>query len=674
MRSATEQREDMNRGLIAVQTKTGIFLSWRLFKREATGAGATGLTGVDFKVLRNGNEIALVKDSTNYLDTEGKSTDRYCVEPILPDALAQKLSAFRASQRSAEVSAFCSGENYIDVPVKRPEGGITPAGEAFTYHLNDMSVGDVNGDGEYEYIVKWDPSNSHDVSHRGYTGRCIIDCYTLSGTLLWRLDMGPNIRAGAHYTQFMVYDLNGDGRAEMVVKSAPGTKMTRYNADGSILSEAYITIPESDLRSGIRHEDNYVCSAEDYRNHLIRVFMNWHKHPEVVAGQWPKTLEECFAIEKKYSYPLKESDAVSLTDYFLDVYAPSRSDKNKLREFEGFIYEGPEYLTLFAGDGQELDTIMYPFPREDDGLMWGDYSMKRIEPCNRVDRFLAGVAYLDGIHPAVVMCRGYYTRTTLAAYDVIGNRLHPLWTVDSGFVRMSNPFNDNPHELEGTDPVYGSLAGQGNHSLATADVDGDGRQEIIYGAACIDHDGSLLYSSYDIRPDGKRTKLGHGDSMHVAKIDPDREGLQIFNVFEGASAVPYGYALRDAATGEVLHRYDEEGNDLGKFGFYAETDLGRCMIGDIDPKVRGLQVWVHDVYDCKGRKLPITAPSTDQAIRWAADLTTQVLDGADYLDTSVRRGVVNDPYHGVMLKPKQTLVNNGTKGNPCLVADLFGDF
>ncbi len=252
----------MNRGLIAVQTKTGIFLSWRLFKREATGAGATGLTGVDFKIFRNGNEIATVTDSTNYLDTEGKSTDRYCVEPILPDALAQKLSAFRASQRSAEVSAFRSGENYIDVPVKRPEGGITPAGEAFTYHLNDMSVGDVNGDGEYEYIVKWDPSNSHDVSHRGYTGRCIIDCYTLSGTLLWRLDMGPNIRAGAHYTQFMVYDLNGDGRAEMVVKSAPGTKMTRYNADGSILSEAYISIPESDLRSGIRHEDNYVCSAE----------------------------------------------------------------------------------------------------------------------------------------------------------------------------------------------------------------------------------------------------------------------------------------------------------------------------------------------------------------------------------------------------------------------------
>ena len=109
---------------------------------------------------------------------------------------------------------------------------------------------------------------------------------------------------------------------------------------------------------------------------------------------------------------------------------------------------------------------------------------------------------------------------------------------------MKNPFNDNPHEEGGTDPVYGVIAGQGNHSLSTADVDGDGFQEIIYGAACIDHDGSVLYSSFDYLPNGKRAKLGHGDAMHVANIDPDRPGLEIFNVFEGAKAAPYGFALR----------------------------------------------------------------------------------------------------------------------------------
>ncbi|SEG48557.1 hypothetical protein SAMN02910276_03147 [Butyrivibrio sp. Su6] len=671
-----EQRENLGRGLIAVKTTTGIFLSWRLFKREAFGSDATGLVGVDFKIYRDGKQIATVTDSTNYLDKEGNEKSKYAVEVddssmIFGDKVLDK--SFFAAGRSIDVSVWESGENYLDIPVQKPEGGVTPAGEKFEYTLNDMSIGDVNGDGEYEYIVKWDPTNSQDVSIKGYTGRCIIDCYSLSGHLFWRLDMGPNIRAGAHYTQFMVYDFDGDGRAEMAVKTAPGTKMICFGKDGEVISEKFITIPEKDLLKGYSNEDNYVCSADDYKEHMKNVFLSWKEHPEVKAGNWPDTLEECFGIEKRYDYPLSDRDADELTDYFLDVYAPSRSPKNDLRKFEGFIYEGPEYLTMFAGDGRELSTIDYPFVRGDDGLMWGDYSMKRIEPCNRVDRFLAGVAFLDGKRPSLIMCRGYYTRTTLAAYNFNGKDFVEFWKVDSGHVPMSNPFNDNPHVGKGTDPVYGILAGQGNHSLSVADVDGDGKQEIIYGAACIDHDGSVLYSSYDYLPDGTYAKMGHGDSMHVAHIDPDREGFQIFNVFEGAEAAPYGYALRDAATGEVIHGTDKDGNDTGKFGVFATKDLGRCMIGDIAPNVRGLQCWVNDVYDCKGQELPLKAPSTNQAIRWAADLSTQVIDGADYLKGS-HRGVINDITHGVMLDPKGTLTNNGTKGNPCLIADLFGDF
>ena len=179
--------------------------------------------------------------------------------------------------------------------------------------------------------------------------------------------------------------------------------------------------------------------------------------------------------------------------------------------------------------------------------------------------------------------------------------------------------------------------------------------------AVIDHDGSLLYSSYDYRPDGVRAKLGHGDAMHVAKIDPDRPGYQIFNVFEGGEAVPYGFALRDAQTGEVL------------FGEYAEEDLGRCMIGKIDPGTRGLQVWVNEVFDCRGRKLEVPVPGTNQSIRWAGDMSTQIIDGAQYIGT-VQTGVINDNTHGTMLVPEDTMTNNGTKGNPCLVADIFGDF
>lgn len=287
--------------------------------------------------------------------------------------------------------------------------------------------------------------------------------------------------------------------------------------------------------------------------------------------------------------------------------------------------------------------------------------MRRIEPCNRVDRFLSGVAYLDGERPYLIICRGYYTRTTIVAYDFFEGKHRVRFDIDSGYVPMDNPFCSGPHEAMGTDPVYGCLAGQGDHSLSTADVDGDGCQEIIYGAAVIDHDGSVLYSSRGKLPDGRDAKLGHGDAMHVAVIDPDRPGFQIFNVFEGAKAAPYGWALRDAETGEVF------------FGEYAETDLGRCMIGDVNPHVRGLCVWVKEMYDCKGNKLPDKVLGTNQSIRFAADLSTQVMDGVDYIHEK-HTGIVNDNTHGILLKPEGTLTNNGTKGNPCLIADIFGDF
>lgn len=646
-----EQLEKLNRGLIAVPTKNGIFLSWRLFSNEVDGYGETGLTGTDFVVYRDGRKLALVTDSTNYLDAEGNRTAAYAVAPV------------RDGRESAPCEPVAVWEKeYLDIPIRKPESGVTPAGEFYEYSANDMSVADVDGDGEYEYIVKWDPSNAHDVSIKGYTGKNYLDCYKLDGTLLWRLDMGVNIRAGAHYTQFMVYDFNGDGRAEMAVKTAPGTKMTVYRADGSIDREFFVTMPASDIEAGYSHESNFVCSAKDYRRHLTEVFMGWHRHPEVVRGQWPRTLEECFGREPEYRYPLCLEDAEKLVDYFIHVYAPERSPKNELDKLDGFVYEGPEYLTMFAGDGRELETIPYKIGRVDDGLMWGDYAFPRIEPCNRVDRFLSGVAYLDGERPYLLICRGYYTRATVTAYDFFENTFHEVFCVDSGFVPMKNPFDDREaHDGAGSDPVYGRLAGQGNHSLSTADVDGDGCMEIIYGAAVIDHDGSLLYSSYDYRPDGVYAKLGHGDAMHVAKINPDRPGMQIFNVFEGGVAVPYGFALRDAETGEAL------------FGEYATTDLGRCMIGKIDKQTRGLQVWVKEVYDCKGRRLDVPLLGTNQSIRFAADLTTQVTDGVEYIGTT-QIGVVNDNIHGIMLRPEYTMTNNGTKGNPCLVADIFGDY
>ena len=653
------QRERLNRGLVAAKRPDGVFVSWRLMIDEVDGYGPTGMTGTDFALYRDGARVAVVQGSTNYLDRDGTMDSRYQVSPIRGGV---------EGEPCAPVGVWKSGENYLEIPLKKPASGVTrkgvmhPQGEAFSYSANDMSVGDVDGDGEMEYFVKWDPSNSHDVSHRGYTGNCLIDCYKLDGRLLWRLDMGPNIRAGAHYTQFMVYDFDGDGKAEMCVKTAPGTKMTVFGPDGSPVSDTYITLLPEDVEKGVANTDDYVCSAQDYRRHMADVFQGWRDHPEVKNGHWPDTLEACFGVPQKYAYPLARADAEALADYFICEYAPARSEKNRLDQFEGFIYEGPEYLTMFSGDGRELETVPFPVPRQDDGLLWGDYCMRRIEPCNRVDRFLSAVAYLDGEHPSVIIGRGYYTRTTVTAYDFKNGQFKKRFTADSGHVVLKNPFNDDSAHLgRGDSPTHGLLAGQGNHSMAVADVDGDGCQEIVYGAAVIDQDGSLLYSSYGPMPDGSVAKFGHGDSMHCGVIDSDRPGQQIFNVFEGASAAPWGFALRDAETGEVI------------FGRPADTDLGRCMVGDTVPGVRGLQCWVQDTFDCHGNKLDVPLLGTNFSIRWAADLSTQLIDGVDYL-AGDHLGRVTDTTHGVMLDPKGTAANNGTKGNPCLAADLFGDF
>jgi rhamnogalacturonan endolyase len=238
---------------------------------------------------------------------------------------------------------YVAGRTYLSIPLQSPPIVAMPDGNTYTYRPNDCSVGDLDGDGEYEIVVKWDPSNSKDNSQSGYTGDVWLDAYKLDGTRLWRIDLGRNIRAGAHYTQFMVYDLDSDGRAEVACKTADGT----VDGVGNVIGDA----------------------AADYRN------------------------------------------------------------------ASGYVLAGPEYLTIFDGlTGAALATTDYIPPRAPDTLtpssselnaIWGDgYG-------NRCDRFLACVAYLDGVHPSLVMCRGYYTRTTLTAWNWRGGQLTQLWAFDT---------------------------------------------------------------------------------------------------------------------------------------------------------------------------------------------------------------------------------------------------
>lgn len=179
-----QQLEALSRGLVAVTANTGVFISWRLFKSEVTGHNATGLTGTDFVLYKNGVRLATVTDSTNYLDAQGTSGDSYAVAPLVNGVEGPACRGVKPWQKG-----------YYELPLQKPADGVTPAGEPFAYHANDMSVGDIDNDGEYEYFVKWDPDNSHDVSIKGYTGRCFIDCYKLearwSGGWTWGRTSAP---------------------------------------------------------------------------------------------------------------------------------------------------------------------------------------------------------------------------------------------------------------------------------------------------------------------------------------------------------------------------------------------------------------------------------------------------------------------------------------------------
>lgn len=541
------QMEYLNRGLHAVKVSGGVYLSWRLL--------ATDDKTVGFDVYRDNVKItsAPVTTSTNYTDASGLVTSKYFVKPVLngveiPDSV-KIVSPWAAFNKTIQLNRPAGGTtppNKYGSTGKAASGSF-PKGQPYTYSPNDCSVGDIDGDGEYELFVKWDPSNSQDNSYYGITGNVYIDCYKLDGTQLWRVDLGKNIRAGAHYTQFLVYDFDGDGISELVCKTAPGT------IDGA---GNYVLM-------------NYDDPQADYRS----------------------------------------LDTTQITG----------------SRMLGTVLNGPEYLTLFDGKtGKELHTIAYNPPR---GSLssWGDtYG-------NRSDRFLACVAYLDGAKPSAVMCRGYYAKTTLCAYDVRDKKLIQRWLYDSG-----------------TTSGVGAY-GQGNHNLSVADVDDDGKDEIIYGACAINDDGTLLY----------RTGLGHGDAMHLSDMNPDIAGLEAWVVHEETSAA-YGQELHSAGNGTIL------------WGTHTGSDNGRGMAGDIDARYRGFEMWssIAGTYSCTGTQISTSKPSTNFRIYWDGDVQDELLDGVKitkWTGSGNTTLLTASSYSGATSC-------NSTKATPCLSADILGDW
>ncbi|MFD2796517.1 carbohydrate-binding protein [Promicromonospora vindobonensis] len=490
--------EALTRGVTVVPSEGGNLVSWRLL--------GTDDENVAFNVYRDGQRLnsSPVAGATNYLDTSGDGN--YSVAAVTGGS--------EGPRSGAEVELGSGG--YLDIPIDRPSS---------SYEANDASVGDLDGDGDYEYVVKWYPANAKDNSQSGYTDNTLIDAYTLEGDRLWRIDLGRNIRSGAHYTQYQVYDYDGDGDAEIAMKTADGTRDGR----GAFIGNA----------------------GADHRN----------------SG--------------------------------------------------GYVLSGPEYLTVFDGrTGGAVDTVDYQPPRGNVSS-WGDsYG-------NRVDRFLAGTAYLDGATPSMIFARGYYTRSVIWAVDFDGQNLSTRWVFDS--------------DVEGS-----QYRGQGAHSLSIADLNGDGRQDVVYGAMVVGSDGNALWNS----------RMGHGDALHVSDFVPSRAGQEVFMVHESSSD-PSSSLI--GSNGSVLFQTSPDG------------DNGRGVAANVTTASPGGEFWssnVSDLRNASGSSIGAKPSSANFLAWWDGDGERELLDGTH----------IDDYQSGRLLTGSNVASNNGTKSNPSLSADLFGDW
>ena len=566
----------------------GVYLSWRAFEEEFDAKNNLTTT---FTVKVNGTAVQSDLKTTNVVLTNVPENATFTVEG----------SADKSVNGGLKVIETKAWDNqYIEMQLYKPADETMPDGSTCNFTANDMSVGDVDADGQLELIVKWYPSNAKDNSGSGYTGKTFLDTYDInwnSGAvvLLSRIDLGINIRSGAHYTQFQVWDFDADGKAEIAAKTADGSTIYK-STDGT---DATLTLV------------GYVgaCSTEDLPTNVV-------------------------------------------------------SNKNDYRNTNGYVLSGPEYFTMFnPEDGTILDTVEY-IPGRGTVSKWGDaYG-------NRVDRFLSATAYLDGVHPFAVMCRGYYTRTALTAYgtrdtngDGIGDEIYTYWAYDT----------DNGDGPEG----------QGHHNLTVGDVDNDGKDEILYGSSCYDHDGTLKYS----------TDLGHGDAMHLSDWVSWNDGMELMTVHEEWNKT-YQVEIHDAETGEIIIGYPVK-----------DTDVGRGVASDIDPTSKGAEFWASSGPSGEGtgewdsidssvigtENSSTTAwdvlslgstPAVNATLYWDGDLLAEIQDhvfnnknGNYYpVSTFISKWNYQENKQEKILSTDEIFTSNGTKGNLGLIADLTGDW
>lgn len=307
-----------------------------------------------------------------------------------------------------------------------------------------------------------------------------------------------------------------------------------------------------------------------------------------------------------------------------------------------FVHDGAEYLLYMEGatakpyqigPSSHPNYIDYPLRRleADESSLdkaWGDgYG-------HRSSKYFFGAPYFDGRKPSIFLARGIYTRHKMIAYDVDAatHQLTTRWT-----------WNNN---------TPGSWYGQGYHNYVVADVDWDGRDEIVFGSMTIDDNGKGLAT----------TGLGHGDAQHVSDFDPYRHGQEFF----GCNEDHPGNNLCDATTRKILYRFTA-GNDDGRaiMGNFSNDFPGCQGVSARDPNLISSVAYGALTEGTKGNI------AQNFRIYWDGDLCEESFNGSGSHDTE---GVIIKYGSGVIANLTGSLTNNYTKATPCLQADLFGDW
>ena len=536
--------DKLDRGLVAVPASSGNLVSWRIFAEE--------YYGVTYNLYANGSLLKSGLTASDFNHTSGSSTTKYQVAAVVKGVEQEK---------SAEVTRWNNG--YLQFPVAKVQDR---NGNDVTsqYIINDISLGDVDGDGVAEFIVK--RNYSGDIRNSANT-TCFhhYECYNLKGERLWWIDLGPNMMAGPDKQWDMVlFDWDRDGRAEGLMRGADNMIFHTAAGDVNIGNMSYVAPRDEYTRNG----NEYLI----YLNGLTGVPYG------------------CDASTGKFT------------------------------------------------------PMTYPLPRFEAGETDYEAAWGKNDTGHRSSKHYFGAPFLDGRNPSIFLGRGCYTRHKMCAFDVdpATHALTQRWRWDN-----NGGWND---------PWFGN----GFHNFGIADVDEDGRDEIVFGSMIIDDNGKGLST----------TGLGHGDAQHCSDFDPYRKGLEFFSCNEDEPNMNY----RNATTSKIYYRSKGTTDDgrglMGNFSNTFPGCMGRSVNSPLISSVADKELTGAGVPSTSGTNDGLFWSHLNQRIYWTGDLVEGILDSPG----TEKEAVVWTTTGGRVFQSSGCALNNDSKNNPCALADIIGDW